>query len=162
MGLVAMKVWMRLRAAGATARPARSMSWGGGAGQRTDRAVFDCFGHCANGFEIPGARRSESGLNDINTKALELTGNSNLLIAGHRGARALLAIAQRRIENDQSVGQESLLCAFRCFCDGVGLQGGTDAGLPIEISPRNYKSFRSDSTNKSPPLPLARRQKNNA
>jgi hypothetical protein len=51
----------------------------------------------------PWAGGGEARLDDIHAQAFQLPGDADLLVLGHGGAGALLAVAQSGIENDQSV-----------------------------------------------------------
>ncbi len=71
-----------------------------GAGQATDGAVLDGPGHGLHRFEIAHAGDGEARLDDVHPHALQGLGDTHLLVLGHGGARALLAVAQGGIEND--------------------------------------------------------------
>src|SRR5205823_9515814 len=49
-------------------------------------------------------RRGETGFDHVDAQALELLRDAHLLFVGHRRAGALLAVAQRGVENDQMIG----------------------------------------------------------
>ena len=58
--------------------------------------------HRPHRLEIAVARGRESGLDHVDPHALELPRDAQLLFARHRGAGALLAVAHRGVEYDQS------------------------------------------------------------
>jgi len=72
-----------------------------GARQRTDGRLLDGVGNRLDGIEIAGRRRRESGLDDVHPHLLELPGDADLFLPGHRGAGTLLAIAQGGVEDYQ-------------------------------------------------------------
>jgi hypothetical protein len=45
----------------------------------------------------------ESGLDDVHTEAFELTRQPDLLVEPHGEAGRLLTVAERRVENDESI-----------------------------------------------------------
>jgi hypothetical protein len=56
-----------------------------------------------DGLTVPVADHGKSGLDDIDLQSGELTGNLQLLAQIHGGAGALLAIAQGRVKDEDSV-----------------------------------------------------------
>ena len=64
----------------------------------------DLAGDPPHGFEVVRAGRRESGLDDIDPEAGELTGDLQLLRAGEAGAGRLLAVAQGGVEDQDSIG----------------------------------------------------------
>ena len=74
-----------------------------GTRQRTDGRVLDRLGDGVDRIEITGGSSGKAGLDHVDLHALELPGNADLLFLGHRGAGALLAVAQGGIENYQTV-----------------------------------------------------------
>ena len=80
MGEVAMKVWMRGRT-----------------------ALADGLCNGRHGLEVTRARDGETGLDDIDVQSFELARYPQFFVLGHGRAGALLAIAQRGVENDQPV-----------------------------------------------------------
>src|SRR5690606_36999765 len=56
-----------------------------------------------HGLEIAVAGRGKSGFDHVDPHALQVACDSKLLLARHRGARTLLAVAHRRIEDDQTL-----------------------------------------------------------
>jgi len=57
-----------------------------------------------DGGEVAVGRRGEARLDDVDAQPLELARDARLFFPRHRCARALLAVAQRRVENDQVIG----------------------------------------------------------
>ena len=74
-----------------------------GARQRAHRGILDDFGNGADRLEITRAGGSEARLDDIHAKLFQLARDADFFFLGHRSTRALLAVAQRGIENDQFV-----------------------------------------------------------
>ena len=72
-------------------------------GQTADPALLDRLGHGLDGIEIARTGNGETRLDHIDTHPFQGLRDAHLLVAGHGGARTLLAIAQGRIENDQVV-----------------------------------------------------------
>ena len=57
-----------------------------------------------HGFEVAGRGDRETGLDHVDAQARELLGDLQLLLRVQRDPRRLLAVAQRRVEDDYSVG----------------------------------------------------------
>ena len=74
-----------------------------GARQRTDGGLLDRLGDRAHRLEVAVGGGGEAGLDDVHAHTLELAGDAQLLVTGHRRARALLAVAQGGVEDDQLV-----------------------------------------------------------
>ena len=72
-----------------------------GAGQRANGGILDRLGDGMNGVEIARRGGGKTRLDHVDSHLFQLAGNANLFFLGHRCARALLAIAQGRIENNQ-------------------------------------------------------------
>ena len=81
----------------------------------------------AHGVKIVGASHWEAGLDDVHAQLGELAGNVQLLLAGQRGARGLLAIPQRSVKDAQVVGvinparnlrgrERESVCVCVCVC----------------------------------------------
>src|SRR6185503_10073999 len=93
--------------------PAPASGFDGGAGgvdvlghapcKAGDNASVDFASDGADGLEVPLADDGEAGLDDIDMEAGKLAGDFELLAEVHRGARALLAVAERRVKDDDSV-----------------------------------------------------------
>ena len=75
-----------------------------GARQAGDGGVLHAAGDGGDGFEIAVGGDGKSRLDDVDAHAVETLGDLELLLEGHRGAGALLAVAQRGVENDDAVG----------------------------------------------------------
>src|SRR5205814_1004367 len=74
-----------------------------GARERADGRLLHMAGNRLDRLEVAVARCREAGLDDIDTQPLELTSDAQLLVLGHRRPGRLLAVTQRRVENDQLV-----------------------------------------------------------
>ena len=71
-----------------------------GTRQTTDRAgIASDFADLVHGLEVTGARDGETGLDNIDVHAYELTGDYELFLGVHTCAGRLLAIAQSGVEN---------------------------------------------------------------
>jgi hypothetical protein len=55
----------------------------------------------------------EAGLDDVDLQPLELPRDAQLLVARHRGAGALLAVAQRGVEDDEFVSHGRAFAGLR-------------------------------------------------
>ena len=104
MSEVETKVWMRGRSASRTASHARSTSVGIGARQAGDHGSMDLAGDRLHGLEVAGRGDREARLDDVDAQARELVGDLELLGRVQRDARRLLAVAQRGVEDQYSVG----------------------------------------------------------
>jgi hypothetical protein len=93
-----------------------------GARQRAHRAVLDGLRDGAHRLEIAIAAGGEAGLDDVDLQPLELPRDAQLLVARHRGAGALLAVAQRGVEDDELVGHG------RAFASGFGAHAASGRG----------------------------------
>ena len=102
-GEVERKVWMRRRSAGLIASAQRSMSLKRGAGEPADDGVLGALGDLVDGGEVAFGRDREAGLDDVDAHVVEQFGDFELLLMRHRGAGALLAVAQGGVENDDAV-----------------------------------------------------------
>ena len=74
-----------------------------GARQRANSGILDDAGNASDRFGIARAGSSKTGFNDIDAESLQLPCDAHFLVLGHRGTRALLAIAQGGVENNQLV-----------------------------------------------------------
>jgi hypothetical protein len=74
---------------------------GQGARQAAHAAVADGLGDALHRREIPGAGGRETGFDHVHAQFFQRLGDAQFLFAGHGGARALLAVAQCGVENDQ-------------------------------------------------------------
>ena len=75
----------------------------GGAGQPADDGILGALGDLVDGGEVAFRGDRKTGLDDIDTHLVEQLGDFELLFMGHRGAGALLAIAQRGVEDDDAI-----------------------------------------------------------
>ncbi len=78
-----------------------------GARQRTHGGILDGLGNGVDRIEVARRGRRETGLDHIDAHLFKLAGNTQLFFLGHRGARALLAVAQGRIKNDEMLLHEN-------------------------------------------------------
>ena len=74
-----------------------------GAGKRTDLGFGDQTSDGMNRVEITWASSGKTCLDHIYTQFLQLACNADLLFLGHGGARALFAVAQGGIKNNNLV-----------------------------------------------------------
>jgi hypothetical protein len=102
--LVAMKVWMRALLAPFSASAARAMSrsLARASEQMVESLIASAM--ALHRLEVAVGAGREAGLDHIHPQALELARDAQLLVAGHRGARRLLAVAQGGVEDDELVG----------------------------------------------------------
>ena len=90
-----------------------------GAGEAGDGHVgAGATGDFLHRLEIALTGDREAGLDDVDAHLLQQFGDLELLLEGHRGAGALLAVAQRGVEDDDAV------------LAGVGCGGGHGSLLP--------------------------------
>ena len=102
-GEVDRKVWMRRRLAGLIASAQRSMSLSAARDSPQITAFLARLAISLHGGEIAFRGDREAGLDDVDAHGVEQLGDLELLLVGHGGARALLAVAQRRVEDDDAV-----------------------------------------------------------
>ena len=79
------------------------MSFGLRARQAGDHGVLGAAGDLADRLEVAFRGDREAGLDDVDAHVVEHLGDLELLLEGHGGAGALLAVAQRGVENDDAV-----------------------------------------------------------
>ena len=70
---------------------------------RRDAGAIHLLGNFADGFEIAAGGDREAGFDHVDTHLLELRSDLQLLVEIHRRARRLLAVAQRGVEDNDSV-----------------------------------------------------------
>ena len=103
MALVARKTWMRGSAA-SLERFAGAVDVGVvAAGQAADDRPAHFAGDGLHRLEIAGRRDREAGLDDVHAQVRKRVGDLQLLGQVHAGAGRLLAVAQRRVENQNAV-----------------------------------------------------------
>ena len=83
------------------------------AGERGDLHVGDGVGDGMNGFKVAHAGGRETGFDDVHAKAFQLTRHTELFLEVHGSAGGLLAIAERRVENNDAIGHGILLGVFQ-------------------------------------------------
>jgi hypothetical protein len=74
-----------------------------GARERADHAVLDLLRDLVDGAEVALGRDREAGLDHVHAHLLEHLRDLQLLGDGHGGAGRLLAVAQRGVEDDDTV-----------------------------------------------------------
>ena len=94
---------MRLRLAGLIASAQRSMSFGAARERPQMTAFLARLAISLHGGEVAFRGDREAGLDDVDAHVVEQLGDLELLFVGHGRARALLAVAQRRVEDDDAV-----------------------------------------------------------
>ena len=94
---------MRLRSAGLIASAQRSMSLNAARERPQIDRVLGALGDLVDGGEVAVRGDREARLDDVDAHGVEQLGDLDLLLVGHRGAGALLAVAQRRVEYDDAV-----------------------------------------------------------
>ena len=134
-----MKVWMRGRAACFTASPARSMSSSPARDRphTTERLRRLAISETASKSPSRGDR--EAGLDDVDAHGVEEVGDLQLLLEGHGGAGALLAVAQRGVEDEDAVGVGGLVRLLRLPLAGAGLLASVMVGGPRLRPGRCYR-----------------------
>ena len=95
---------MRGRAACFTASPARSMSASPARDRPHTTDVLRRLAISETAWKSPSRGDGEAGLDDVDAHLVEEVRDLQLLLEGHGGAGALLAIAQGCIENEDAVG----------------------------------------------------------
>ena len=132
-GEVDRKVWMRLRSAGLIASAQRSMSLKPARERPQIDRVLGALGDLVDGLEIAVRGDREAGLDDVDAHGVEQLGDFDLLLVGHGGAGALLAVAQGGVEDDDAVllglvvvigmvllkGAPAALCLTKCALAGA-------------------------------------------
>ena len=120
MGDVETKVWMRPRFAPRTASPARSISALMARASPATVAALHLASDLGDGLEIALAGDREAGLDDVDAHGVKKVRDFELFLEAHRRAGALLAIAQRGVEDEDAV-------AFRGGYDGNGVGHGVSS-----------------------------------
>src|ERR1044072_2186958 len=75
----------------------------GGARHPTAHGILRRLGDLVDGIEVALRGDRETRLDDVYAHGIEQLGDFDLLLVGHRRAGALLAVAQRRVEDDDAV-----------------------------------------------------------
>jgi hypothetical protein len=96
-----------------------------GASQSADDGILDHLADLGHRLEVAIGGDREAGLDDVDTQLIEHFGDLQLFLEIHRRAGRLLAVAQRRVENDDAV-----LCVAR-------LAGGCHCLDPSQLIARN-------------------------
>src|SRR5690554_180933 len=74
-----------------------------GTSETTHRGILDGFCDGLDGFEVALTGNRKAGLYHIHAQFLEHLGNTQLLVLVHGGARALFAITESSVKNDQVI-----------------------------------------------------------
>ena len=122
-----MKVWMRGRSASRTALRGGVDVGEVRAREAGDDRPLDLAGDALDGLEVAGRGDREAGLDHVDAEPRELLGDLELLGGVQRDAGRLLAVAQRRVEDQYSVRFgvhrcSSLLSGLSCGFFSVGLR----------------------------------------
>src|SRR5262249_13541580 len=80
------------------------------AGERQHDRARDRLGDAAYRLEVTSGGRREARLDDVDAEMLELACDRELLLDVHGGARRLLAVAERGVEDPYPVHRRSPLC----------------------------------------------------
>ncbi len=102
-----MKMWMPGRCARSTAAMRAVDVLLARARQREDDRLRHGGRHPLHRLEVAFRRGGEPGLDDVDAEALELASDHQLLLDVHRGARGLLPVAQRGVEDPYPVHRGS-------------------------------------------------------
>ena len=78
------------------------------AGQRGDDRPPDLLGDLLHAPEVALGGGGEAGLDDVHAQLVELPGEPQLLLGGHRVAGGLLAVAKRGVENQDFPAHRAL------------------------------------------------------
>ena len=116
---------------------------GVGAREAGDDRALDLAGDRLDGLEVAGRGDREAGLDDVDAEPRELVGDLELLGGVERDAGRLLAVAQRRVEDQYSVGV--LRCHVVRFPFGFActlLLGSRLQAAATRYSPRRGRSRR--------------------
>ena len=117
--------------------------------QAADHRVFSELGDLVDGFEVALRSDGKTSLYDIHAHFVEKLGNLQLFFICHRRAGALLAVAQRGVENNNGVRRGSL-GRVRCACHGShSLPGGT---LTLTCPRKNFALLSTLSPKRGPGL----------
>ena len=135
-----MKVWMRPRCARLDRLGAAVDVLELRARQPADHRILGAAGDLLHAVEIALAGDREAGLDDVDAHLVEQLGDLELLVEGHGGAGALLAVAQGRVEDDDAVASRAR-AAFGRYRLGApsisSLNLGSQSsmtGKPVELS----------------------------
>ncbi len=98
-----------------------------GARQGAYGAVLHFLGHRLHRLEVTEAGHGKSGLDDVDAHAFQHLGDAYLFLARHGRAGTLLAVAQRRVKNDQWIvhGIVSARIVNMIFFKSCGLKTGS-------------------------------------
>src|SRR5262249_11367725 len=110
--------------------------------QAAHHGVLGALGDLLHGGEVALRGDREAGLDDVDPHGVEQLGDLELLLMGHGGARALLAVAQCGVEDDDAVlvGLGWRGHWVRSFYSGMRHTG---AHLRPKLRARSWGSFSS-------------------
>src|SRR5207237_5779953 len=80
--------------------------------QRSDGRALHGLCDGPDTFIVTGAGGRKAGLDDVDTEPRQLLGDLDLFVDGERDPRCLLAVAQRRVEDDDAV----VTCGWMGHC----------------------------------------------
>ena len=83
-----------------------------GARQPADRGLLRQFGDLGDGGEIAVGRDGKSRLDDVDAHVVEQRGDLQLFLVAHGRAGRLLAVAQRRVEDQDAIGVDGHVDVF--------------------------------------------------
>ena len=136
---------------------------GGGPGQPADHRPLDPLGDFRDRFEVAVGGDRKAGFDDVDAHLVEELGDLDLLLERHRCAGRLLAVAERRVEDDDAI---LVLLGFglgghdndpsrnsRPLSVACGQASGVSAFRPLSARPRNGRrrsgaSKEEDQANK--------------
>ena len=104
IGELAMKVWMRIDFARLERLAGARTSFSLARARAHTVLSLIAFAMACTASKSPLDDGGKAGLDDVDAQPLELARDARLFFLRHRRAGALLAVAQRRVENDQVVG----------------------------------------------------------
>src|SRR6185436_7195932 len=107
--------------------------------ERAHGALGHGLGHRLDRLEVTVAGGREPGLDNVHAHALELLGDTQLFVARHGRARALLAVAKRGVKNDQLVVLHDFLCILSATdTTGIGA-GAAYFTRPVKLLANGYR-----------------------
>ena len=106
-----MKVWIRDRSAGASARAASSMSWAPAPRQRRDHRAPHLARDLPHRFGVGRRGDRKARLDDVHAERVEGAGERHLRGDVHREAGRLLAVPEGGVEHDDARGGIAHVCS---------------------------------------------------
>ena len=109
--------------------------------QAGDDGILDAASDRLHGLEVAFRGDREAGLDDVDAHLVQEIGDLQLLFQVHGGAGALLAVAQRGVEDQDAIGAGARGEIARGL-DLLGFLGGVDGGFgrlsALRIWPRAF------------------------